>query len=215
MREDLLITPTRPRLVLASSSPYRRELLERLQIPFIIDKPDVDETAYLGESPLTLVRRLARAKALAVAQAHPGCHIIGSDQVLDLEGQAVSKPGNFERACAQLRTVSGKALCFHTSLCVISPDARLSECVVDTEVQFRRLDERTISAYVQYETPYDCAGAFKVERLGIVLIERISSPDPTALIGLPLIALVSALAELDFPLLDQLPARREQGADRA
>ncbi|MSR14261.1 MAG: septum formation protein Maf [Gammaproteobacteria bacterium] len=191
MSKPVHLDLTHPRLVLASSSPYRRDLLERLQIPFAVEVPSVDESASYGELPSNLARRLARAKALAVADLCPGRFIVGSDQVVDIDGQVVSKPGDFDRACAQLRAVSGKSLCFHTALCVVAPDGGLRERTVDTQVWFRTLDEASIVAYVAQERPYDCAGAFKVERLGITLIEKISSADSTALIGLPLIALVT------------------------
>lgn len=186
-----------PQLVLASSSSYRRELLERLQLPFEVRVPQVDETPH-AETPTTLVRRLARAKACAVAVGCPRQFVIGSDQVVDIDGEAVSKPGDSERACAQLRAASGRVMRFHTAVCVVAPGGALAERVVATDVQFRILNDAAITAYVEREKPYDCAGAFKIERLGITLVERVVSDDPTALIGLPLIALVDLLTDLGF-----------------
>lgn len=186
------------RVVLASTSRYRRELLARLLSDFAVDAPDVDETALAGESPRDIAIRLASAKAHAVAARHPGSIIIGSDQVAELDGRALGKPGSVEAARGQLEASSGKAVLFHTALCVVDlrDGTPLSGAAVDcTRVTFRTLDAATIARYVDIEKPLDCAGSFKCEGLGIALFERIESTDPTALIGLPLIALARLLRE--------------------
>lgn len=191
------------RVVLASTSRYRRELLARLLRDFAVDAPDVDETPIAGESPLHAAIRLAAAKAHAVATRHPGAIVIGSDQVAELEGRALGKPGSAEAACAQLEACSGKTVRFHTALCVLDTrgGAPVVHAAVDcTQVVFRPLDAATISRYVHVEQPLDCAGSFKAEGLGIALFERIENSDPTALIGLPLIALARALRESGLSL---------------
>lgn len=191
------------RVVLASTSRYRRELLARLLPDFAIDAPDVDETPILGEPPRDLAIRLASAKAHAVAARHPDAIVIGSDQVAELDGTALGKPGSVEAARAQLAASSGKTLSFHTALCVLDMrnNAVVAHSVLDcTQVAFRTLDAATIARYVDAEKPLDCAGSFKAEGLGIALFERIESSDPTALIGLPLIALAHLLREAGLSL---------------
>lgn len=185
----------RPALVLASTSPYRRELLARLRMPFEVAAPGVDEASHPGEKPAALVERLARQKALAVAAAHPGALIIGSDQVAVLNGEPLSKPGTHDRAVAQLRGMRGRRIEFLTGLAVHSaPTGVTHSRVVPFAVEFRDFSDAEIEAYLEAERPYDCAGAAKAEGLGIALIRRMEGDDPNALIGLPLIALVDLLA---------------------
>jgi 7-methyl-GTP pyrophosphatase len=189
-------------LVLASTSPYRSALLERLGLTFQVAAPGVPETQLPGESPVAMAVRLARAKALAVGAAFPAALVIGCDQVADCEGQILGKPGDHARAAAQLRSLSGREAVFHTALCVLDTrSGSTSGRVVPSRVRFRRLDEATIERYLVREKPYDCAGSAKAEGLGIALIERIESDDPTALIGLPLIALVGLLGEHRFDVV--------------
>lgn len=183
-----------PALVLASSSPYRRELLGRLGIPFAIDVPDVDETPGADEPPAKTATRLAAAKARAVAPRHPGAVVVGSDQVADLDGTRLDKPGGRERAIAQLRLASGREVVFHTAVCVLGPDGQEWLAEVPTRVGFRALDAFAIERYVDREKPFDCAGSARCEALGISLLEFIRGDDPTALVGLPLIALTGLLA---------------------
>ena len=192
-------TSQNPRLILASTSVYRRELLERLRIPFEVISPKVDETPHTGESTLNLALRLAQAKAAAVAKEHPDAWVIGSDQVADLCGAAIGKPGNFERALAQLQLMRGQVVTFQTALCLMRGDSQTTLCV-PTEVTFRKLPGSTLEAYLLAEEPYDCAGSAKSEGLGISLLESIKSDDPTALIGLPLIALTSMLRDAGFAI---------------
>lgn len=187
-------------LVLASTSPYRRELLARLRLPFTTERPDVDETPAPGEAPGALARRLAAAKAADVAARRPDAWVIGSDQVADLDGAPLGKPGGRERAIEQLRRASGRAVVFHTAFSLNGPGGVAHAHVDRTEVRFRALDDAEILRYVDAERPYDCAGAFKCEGLGIVLFEAIRSDDPTALVGLPLIALARALRAAGHPL---------------
>jgi septum formation protein len=191
-------------LVLGSTSRYRRELLARLTSSFRVHAPAVDESARAGEAPASLAARLAVAKAHAVAAACPGALVIGSDQVAELDGIALGKPGTVEAACAQLRACSGRTVAFHTALCVVDardPTARVHADADLTRVVFRPLDEGAIERYVEAERPLDCAGSFKAEGLGITLFERIESIDPTALVGLPLIALARLLrgAGIELP----------------
>ncbi|MBU3540913.1 septum formation protein Maf [Polynucleobacter sp. UB-Tiil-W10] len=186
-----------PLLILASTSKYRRELLERLRIPFEVVSPEVDETPITGESTLDLALRLAHAKAAAVAKEHPHAWVIGSDQVADLCGAAIGKPGNFERALAQLQLMRGATVIFQTALCLMKGDIQTT-LYVPTEVTFRKLPDSVLEAYLLAEEPYDCAGSAKSEGLGISLLESIKSDDPTALIGLPLIALTSLLRDAGF-----------------
>lgn len=187
-------------LVLASTSRYRRELLGRLGLPFEVDRPEVDESPLPGEAPAALARRLAEAKARAVAQRHPGAWVIGSDQVADRDGRPLGKPGNRETALAQLLAASGRSLRFHTALCLLQAGGPAHAAQDLTEVSFRALAREEILRYLDAEQPYDCAGGFKCEGLGIVLFEAIRSEDPTALVGLPLIALSRALRAAGYAL---------------
>jgi len=209
-------TPVPVRLILASSSAYRRELLSRLGLPFEAIAPDIDETPLAGESPQATALRLARAKAEAVARAHPGALVIGSDQVATLDDLQIGKPGDHARALAQLQLMRGREVVFHTALCLWdgratdgAPDAaRDATCDatryatravqienVQVKVRFRDLPDAELDAYLRIEQPYDCAGSAKNEGLGIALLESIVSTDPTALTGLPLIALTGMLRQ--------------------
>ena len=189
-----------PRLILASTSSYRRELLARLRLPFDIVRPDTDETALPGEAPLALAQRLAEAKAAAVAALHPAAWVIGSDQVAELDGQALGKPGGREAAIAQLTAMSGRAVRFRTGVCLSRAGTASRGALDTTTVRFRALDADDIARYVDAEQPYDCAGSFKSEGLGIVLFKAIESHDPTALIGLPMIATARLLRDAGFGL---------------
>ncbi|MEY5099478.1 MAG: septum formation inhibitor Maf [Pseudomonadota bacterium] len=182
------LTPAGRALVLGSTSRYRRELLQRLRLPFEVLAPEVDETPLPGEAPAALAQRLALAKARAVAAQRPDAIVIGSDQVADLDGEPLGKPGSHERAVAQLRRMSGKTVLFQTALAVACAETgfEAGELAV-VEVVFRELDDATIERYLRAEQPYDCAGSAKSEGLGIALLDRIVNDDPTALIGLPLI----------------------------
>lgn len=185
-------------LVLASTSRYRRELLARLTANFRCVAPDVDECPLPDESPTMLASRLAGLKACDVAARAPDTLVIGSDQVADLNGMILGKPGSIESACVQLAACSGREVVFHTAICIIDARATTMPAFVatdDTRVHFRNLDADIIARYVERERPLDCAGSFKCEGLGIALFERIESSDPTALIGLPLIALCRLLRE--------------------
>jgi septum formation protein len=181
-----------PSIVLASTSRYRRELLERLRLPFRTVAPEVDETALPAEAPRATALRLAVAKALAVARMHGEAVVIGSDQVAELDGQPLGKPHNHANALAQLQRMQGRAVVFHTALAVWR-DGRLQSDCVPTTVVFRTLPRAHLEAYLHADEPYDCAGAAKIEALGITLVENVQSSDPTALIGLPLIALTAML----------------------
>ena len=184
-----------PPIILASTSRYRRELLSRLQLPFTTRSPDAVEDAIEGEAPAVMAARLALAKAKSFVA--PNALVIGSDQVASLDGQLLRKPGSAEVAVAQLRAAQGKAVLFHTAVAVIATGSgRTLQHVDRTEVLFRRLDDAALARYVQLESPLDCAGSFKSEGLGVALFERISSEDPTALIGLPLIFVAEALKTL-------------------
>jgi septum formation protein len=187
-------------IVLDSTSPYRRELLQRLRLPFDILAPAVDETRRPGEPPLALALRLAEAKAVEVAQRRPDDVVIGSDQVAELDGKAIGKPLTHEIALAQLESMQGRRLVFHTALAVVAGGRAVVESV-PTAVTFRRLGRDALEAYLRTDRPYDCAGAAKIESLGIALVERVESDDPTALIGLPLIRLTSMLAAAGIPVL--------------
>lgn len=189
-----------PILLLASTSRYRRELLARLRLPFDVARPEVDETALPGEAPLALAVRLARAKAQAVAGRHADAWALGSDQVADLDGQALGKPGDRAGAIAQLRAMAGRTVRFHTALCLAHGDGHAFTHVDLTEVRFRALDAGEIVRYVDTEQPFDCAGSFKSEGLGIALFEAIDNRDPTALVGLPLIATSALLRQAGFAL---------------
>jgi septum formation protein len=195
-----------PRLILASTSRYRRELLERLRLPFTVQSPDVDETAQPGEAPALLAQRLARAKAQAVAALHPGAVVIGSDQVADLDGEAIGKPGTHERAVEQLRRMSGRSVVFQTAVAVVcAARGHAGEARVPVTVRFRHLSGTEIEHYLRTEQPYDCAGSAKVETLGIALIEAVESEDPTALIGLPLIHTCALLRAAGIDPLQPAP----------
>jgi septum formation protein len=185
-----------PHLILASTSQYRRELLQRLRMPFDVVSPATDETPLEDEHPAALSERLAMAKAQAVARLHPSSIVIGSDQVAECDGEPIGKPHVHERAVAQLRQMSGRAVAFHTAVAVVHRDAGFARCVrVPVEVRFRALTDADIEAYLRLEQPYDCAGSAKCETLGISLLEAIRSDDPTALIGLPLIATSALLRD--------------------
>ena len=175
-------------LVLGSTSRYRRELLTRLGLPFTTEAPGVDETPQKGESPRDLAVRLALAKARDVARRHPQASVIGSDQVADLAGQPLGKPGNHERAVAQLRAMRGQTVIFQTAVSVVCQATGFKQSdLAAVEVRFRALEDDEIERYLRAEQPYDCAGSAKSEGLGIALLDAILSDDPTALIGLPLI----------------------------
>ena len=188
-----------PRLVLASTSRYRRELLERLRLPFDVTRPQVDETPLPGESPVALARRLAGAKAAAVAGGSDAW-VIGSDQVACLDGRPLGKPGAADAAVAQLRRMSGRAVEFLTAVCVAHRGGHAFHALDTTTVRFRPLDEDAIARYVAAEQPFDCAGSFKSEGLGITLFDAIETRDPTALVGLPLIATARLLRQAGFTL---------------
>jgi len=191
-----------PKIILASSSPFRKALLQRLQLNFDALSPEVDETAILGESPEALVARLALLKASEVAKDHPNALIIGSDQVAIIDGQILGKPGNHARATAQLQAASGKRVSFLTSLCLLdNRDGQHQLEVVPYGVVFRTLNDTMIEAYLQREQPYQCAGSFKSEGLGITLFEKLDGEDPTALIGLPLIRLTHMLENTGITVL--------------
>ncbi|RLA40593.1 MAG: septum formation inhibitor Maf [Gammaproteobacteria bacterium] len=193
------------KLLLASSSPYRRELLSRLHIPFDWQAPDVDECTLAGETPQQLALRLSSSKARALAISHREHLIIGSDQVASCRGQSINKPGNYSNAFKQLKELSGQRVDFYTGLCVLdSASGRSSADTVITEVVFRQLSDADIDSYLKCEQPYDCAGSFKAEGLGIALFDRINSDDNTAIIGLPLIRLRQMLEEFDYRILENL-----------
>lgn len=181
-------------IVLASTSPYRQEILKKLAMPFITDSPQVDETAYENEKPEALVIRLAEMKARAVAERHGNSLIIGSDQVAVLNGKILGKPGNHENAVLQLQLASGQEVTFFTGLCLLNAENNTVQvlCVPFT-VHFRQLSNTQIDRYLHKEQPYNCAGSFKSEGLGITLFEKLQGDDPNTLIGLPLIALVRML----------------------
>jgi septum formation protein len=195
------VTSLGPKLVLASTSPYRRQLLERFGIRFTVAAPDVDETPLPGETPIDLANRLARAKAEVIAHRHPASVVIGSDQVALFGREVIGKPGNPERCVEQLKMLSGQRLAFHTAVNVIQSDTGSNQSHLDiTTVHFRKLTNDEIERYVARERPVNCAGGFKAEALGITLFDRIESQDPTALIGLPLIWLSAALRRTGFTL---------------
>ena len=195
------MTTARPRLVLGSTSRYRAELLRRLCADFEQRSPGTDETALTGETPSARALRLAIAKAEAAASGWQDALVIGSDQVAELDGVVLDKPGTVERACAQLAASSGREVQFHTALCLLDTrDGHRLTHVDHTRVRFRRLSAPEIARYVEREQPLDCAGSFKCEGLGISLFESIENEDPSALIGLPLIALARMLRERGVPL---------------
>ena len=181
------VPSSRP-LVLGSTSVYRRELLARLRLPFTVEPPGVDEAPLANEAPEQLARRLAAAKAAAVARRHPRAIVIGSDQVADLDGEPLGKPGNHANAIAQLRRMSGRVVVFHTALSVMCDEAGFAQHdLAPVRVRFRALADAEIEAYLRAEQPYDCAGSARSEGAGVALLEAIESDDPTALVGLPLI----------------------------
>lgn len=204
----MIPTSALPRLILASSSAYRKQLLGRLRLPFEVAAPDLDERPLPGETPSATALRLAVAKAAAVAASLPGSLVIGSDQVATLDGQQIGKPGNHACALAQLQAMRGRSVIFHTALCLWDgrqPDAQLATQVenIQTAVTFRNLPDAELDAYLRIEQPYDCAGSAKNEGLGIAILEKIDSSDPTALTGLPLIALTNMLRKAGVAFFTQ------------
>ncbi len=188
-----------PSLILASTSIYRRALLERLGLPFTVARPETDETPLPDEPPQALAERLALAKAEAVlASAADDTWVIGSDQVAELDGRPLGKPGSHAAAVAQLQSMSGRDVRFLTALCLAGPDGRRLQALDVTTVRFRNLSNDEIERYIAREQPLDCAGSFKSEGLGIALFEEIDNRDPTALIGLPMIAAARLLREAGF-----------------
>ncbi len=190
-----------PQIILASSSTYRKELLQRLQLPFLAIAPDIDESPLNHEAPEQTALRLAQQKAEAIAMSYPDAIIIGSDQVATLDGLQIGKPGDHARALQQLQMMRGREVIFHTALCVLSKSAKTTETILQikncqTTVRFRNLSDTELDAYLRIEQPYDCAGSAKNEGLGIAILEAIHSDDPTALTGLPLITLTSMLRKL-------------------
>lgn len=193
-----------PRLILASSSKYRRELLSRLHISFEVLVPDIDETPHAGEASEQTAMRLAYEKSIAIIAQAPGALVIGSDQVATLNGEQIGKPGSHDNALQQLQKMRGRRVVFHTALCLYdgrNPDAVQATQLenVQTFVTFRDLPDHELDAYLRIEQPYDCAGSAKNEGLGIALLEKIESTDPTALTGLPLIALCTMLRRAGVP----------------
>jgi septum formation protein len=191
-------------LILGSSSRYRRELLDRLRVPFTVQSPDIDESPLLAEAPADMAMRLARAKARAIAQRFPQAVVIGSDQVADLDGEPLGKPGTHARAVAQLQRMRGRAVVFQTAVAVVclATGFEASE-LASVRVQFRNLTNAEIENYLLAETPYDCAGSAKSEGLGIALLASIESDDPTALIGLPLIRTSRLITAAGIDLLSR------------
>jgi septum formation protein len=203
--------PLTPRLlILGSTSRYRHELLSRLRIPFDVVAPDVDETPHTGESPLALASRLALAKAHAVAKLHPAAVVIGSDQVADLQGESLGKPGNHARAVHQLQRMRGQTVVFQTAVAVVCHATGFEQMeVAPVRVRFRDLTDTEIEDYLQAEQPYDCAGSAKSEGLGIALLDAIDNDDPTALIGLPLIRTCSMLRSAGIPIFSAEPLSKQ------
>jgi septum formation protein len=187
------------RLILASTSKYRKELLGRLGLAFETISPEVDESPLTNETPELMAVRLAQAKALALSLSNPSACVIGSDQVVDLNGVAMGKPGNHANAMAQLQKLRGQTVKFHTAVCVAHAGSAKTVNTI-TEVKFRELDDTVLEAYLLTETPYDCAGSAKSEGLGICLLEHVRSDDPTALIGLPLITVCTLLRDAGFSI---------------
>ena len=197
------LSTTQRALVLGSTSRYRQELLQRLRIPFSVAVPDVDETPLAGEAPAALAIRLALAKARAVASAFPQAVVIGSDQVADLDGVPLGKPGTHERAVVQLHQMRGRTVIFQTAVAVVCLASGFEQAsLAAVKVRFRPLSDAAIENYLQAEQPYDCAGSAKSEGLGIALLESIDSDDPTALIGLPLIRTCQLIEAAGIRLLD-------------
>jgi len=187
------MTPAPPPLILASASPYRRELLSRLQLPFRSEKPGVDEAGVPNERPAALAVRLAVSKAKAVAARNRGAVVVGSDQVAELDGRSVGKPGTVARAIEQLTSASGRVVIFHTAVALVRADGAVAQHTDVTRVRFRPLSPAEIERYVALDEPLDCAGSFRSEARGVALFESIETADPTALVGLPLIWLSGAL----------------------
>jgi len=204
---------TPPRLILGSSSVYRKELLSRLGIPFEVAVPDIDESPLSGETPETTALRLAQAKAAAIASRHPGALVIGSDQVATLDGEQIGKPGTHDNAMKQLQKMRGRSVIFHTALCLLdgrkSGEAAVQLENIQTTVTFRNLPDAELDAYLKAEQPYDCAGSARNEGLGIAILEKIESDDPTALTGLPLIALTTMLRRAGVPFFIPSPFQGE------
>jgi septum formation protein len=201
-------TTTMPAIILASSSTYRQQLLARLLLPFQAIAPNIDEAPLAGEAPEATALRLAQEKAQAVARLHPGALVIGSDQVATLDGMQIGKPGHHAAALAQLQLMRGRKVIFHTALCVfdgrtqpLGPQLQIEN--VQVEVKFRDLADHELDAYLRIEQPYDCAGSAKNEGLGIAIIEHVHSLDPSALTGLPLIALCTMLRRAQVPFFSQ------------
>ena len=193
---------TVPPLILASTSTYRRQLLERLRVPFTVIAPDVDESALPGETPVQLACRLALAKAQAVAALHPNSVVIGSDQVADLHGEALGKPHTHARAVTQLQRMRGQTVIFQTAVAVVCQAQGFAQTeLAQVKVQFNPLTDEEIESYLLAEKPYDCAGSAKSEGLGIALLARIDNDDPTALVGLPLIRTCQLLRAAGFKVL--------------
>ena len=185
-----------PRLILASTSRFRRDLLQRLRVSFDVVSPEVDETPTPGEAPKALAERLAMAKAVAVATKNPDAVVIGSDQVAELDGMSIGKPHTHDRAIEQLQAMSGRRVVFHTAVAVVRRDRDYARgLLAPVVVTFRSLDDAEIERYLRAEQPYDCAGSAKSEALGIALLAAIESDDPTALVGLPLIRTCTLLRE--------------------
>lgn len=187
-----------PKLILASTSRYRHELLSRLGVPFETVSPELDEAQHPGEAPLANCRRLALEKACVVALKHPDAVVIGSDQVLDLDGEALSKPNDFANALSQLTRCQGRTIVCYTALAVLAPNRDPLVDVIPTEIVYRSLSESELIAYLEREKPFDAAGAVKVETAGIKLLSAVKSDDPTAIIGLPLIRLVDFLRDVGY-----------------
>ena len=199
MSQPSMIRP----LILGSTSVYRRELLQRLRLPFDVVSPQVDETPLPGEAPHTLAVRLALAKAHAVAHNHPKALVIGSDQVADLNGEPLGKPGTHANAVLQLQRMRGQMVVFQTAVAVVCHESGFADHeLAQVKVQFRDLSDQAIEDYLQAEKPYDCAGSAKSEGLGIALLERIDNQDPTALVGLPLIHTCRLLRAAGLALLN-------------
>lgn len=192
------------KLILASSSRYRRELLDRLGLPYEAHSPDIDRTPLDGETPRQTAFRLARLKAQAIQAQFPGSIVIGSDQVADLAGVALGKPHTRERSIAQLEKMAGNEVDFYTALCVLAADGTVYQEESVTTIRMRKLSRETIEAYVDREKPFDCAGSAKIEKLGIALMQEVRSDDPTSLIGLPLMKVTTLLARAGLPVLPGL-----------
>ncbi|MER2492134.1 Maf family protein [Catenovulum sediminis] len=195
----------KPALVLASTSIFRKQILQKLQLDFLTCKPETDETELAGETAYQLVKRLAESKATAGSQLHPGHFVIGSDQVAFHNGEILGKPHTIKNAEKQLAKLSGNRVEFFTGLAVIAPNGQMKSLVEVFTVYFRQLSKSEISAYIQAEMPLNCAGSFKSEALGITLFEKLEGDDPNTLMGLPLIKLCEILRSFDFNPLQQLP----------